>query len=227
MNTMLATHGPLLLSILGLIFFILAAGVSLTKSKEDDKTLLEALNSPLAKKLASGGAVALAGGLAAALLGGCGMSAIDVTRTTIAGGALAVVSVDPILVDQYADAESAYEAGTLTKDSYEAKLRRLDRAERALRSFSSALNAVDLALDAYEDGRECGIAPALEGAVASASEVVASLRAAGLNVPPLVTSIVEMATVFLDAPECDPDNETAEALRDLIATARTDGLVPL
>ncbi len=136
-------------------------------------------------------------------LSGCGASAIDVTRSTLAGGAIAVVTADPLLADAYEDAQAAFERGDLDEDAVAARLRKLDRAERALRAMSSALTAVDLALDAYEAGEECGLAPAMEGAASAAREVVEALDAAGLDVPPLVMQTLDLAGVFLDAPECE------------------------
>ncbi len=144
-----------------------------------------------------------------ATMAGCGGSGVEVVRGTAAGGALAVVAADPILASAYDRAAADFEARTLDEASYVERLKRLDRAERALRSLSSSLTAVDLALAAYEDGQECGLRPALEGAARTAREVVEAFDDAGLDVPSLVSGVLDLAAVFADAPECEPDELAA------------------
>jgi hypothetical protein len=56
----------------GVLFFVVAAFVAATPRKDDDRALLGFLRTPLARRLATTGALATAGALAAALLGGCG-----------------------------------------------------------------------------------------------------------------------------------------------------------
>src|SRR5690606_38459198 len=144
-------------------------------------------------------------------------SGLEITRDLAAGGALGATAADPIVADRYDSVTAQCDAGELSADECTIRLRRLDRADRALRSFADSMVTVDLALDAYEDGRECGLRPALEGAARSARELVAALDAAGIDVPPLVTGVLQIAEVVLDAPECEPDAGDVAELRAVIA----------
>lgn len=138
----------------------------------------------------------------APLLGACGGKGVEVARHAAAGGALAVVAADPILAAEYDRVTAGLDAGTMSEDAAVERLRKLDRAERALRSLSSSLTAVDLALGAYEDGRECGLRPALDGAAAATAELLDAFSEAGLDVPPMVSQVLSIASVFVDAPVC-------------------------
>jgi hypothetical protein len=226
LTTLLTAHHEKIIGIGGVAFLLIVAVIALTPRKDDDEALTGFLRSPIARRLAGTGALATAAALAAALLGGCGGSGLQATRYVVAGTALGVVAVDPVIAEAYDDATADYEVGELTKEAFEGKVRRLDRAERALGAMDRALRAVDLALGAYEDGRECGLGAALEGAARAARELVASLEHAGLDVPPLVTQVLDVALLVVDGPDCpvvrpaEPPGEredVASALRDLVA----------
>ncbi len=150
-------------------------------------------------------------------LSGCGASAMDIARDTTAGGALALVAVDPVIADRYDALTLDCDSGAIDADTCTDRLRRLDRAERAIRSLASALTAVDLALGAYEDGRECGLRPALEGAARSARELVAALDAAGIDVPPLVLAVANIAVTVADVPDCEVSAEDVETARAIVS----------
>jgi len=135
--------------------------------------------------------------LALVVMSGCGGRGLDIAQQTAAGGAIAVTAVDPVIADAYQRAIADFEAGVITPEAYHAKMVRLDRAERALRSLSHALMAVDYAVASYEDGRECGVKRALSAASRAAHEVVEALDAAGVDIPSRVYDVIEVAAGLL------------------------------
>ncbi len=204
---------------------ILAVAARFTGSTADDRAIARAIGALEAfagwiPRLRTRGGGRPAGGaigpalavvlvLGAGSLAGCGASGFEVARAGATGGALAVVAADPILAGAYDQALEAFEAGELAEDAYAARLARLDRAERALRSLASSLTAVDLALEAAEDGQECGLRPAVDGAVDAAAEVLEAFDAAGLEVPALVSQVLGLGAALVDAPECGAEELAA------------------
>lgn len=221
----LIDHVDDLVALLSALYALICAYVALTPSREDDKLLMRLMQraSFLApkghpRKLSMPGKMPQRDVGIDPMLGvlvllvplvGCGASGLDVARATASTSARGIVDADPILVAAYDRATEAFESGELEEAAFDARLAKLDRAERALRSLSSSLTAVDLALGAYEDGHECGLRPALDGAAAAAEAVVEAFAAAGLDVPAYVTQAVGIASVVLDAPVCDPSAAVA------------------
>ncbi len=149
-------------------------------------------------------AVLLIAGLAmtSAACGGT-QSGASIARYTALGGALAATAVDPIIASAYERATEQFEAGQLSRDDFEVKLRRLDRADRALKSLTQALYAVDLAVFAAEAGHQCGLEPALGAAVHAAVRVLNALVEAGIDPPPELEAASTVVSVFVPAPECE------------------------
>lgn len=216
----LLDHYDAILGMLGALYALVCAVVALTPTTNDDTALTRLMQRASFLAPRNIGGLSMPGKLPrqredgwidpmlvvllvfAPLLGACGSSGLEVARGTAAGGALAVVAADPILADAYDRATAELEAGTLSASDFDARLRKLDRAERALRSLSSALSAVDLALAAAEDGHDCGIRPALDGAVDAAREALEAFDAAGLDMPALVGQVLGIGAALVDAPEC-------------------------
>lgn len=155
----------------------------------------------------------------ASTLGGCGMSAMDATRASVATTARMTTAVDPIIAAAYETLADGLDAGTVDAEDGAVRMRRLDRAERALASLRHALIAVDLSLDAGEAGAECGLQAALDGAVSAIAELLRALDSAGLEVPALLHIGVAFADGYVDPVECTADDATTAALVELRAAA--------
>lgn len=157
--------------------------------------------------------------IAATALGGCGMTAIEATQASVATAARLTTTVDPIVAAAYDDVTEGLDDGTLSTEDAAVRLRRLDRAERALGSMRHALIAVDYSIEAYSAGETCGLRAALDGAVSAAQELLRALDAAGLDVPDIVHIAAALASGYVEPVECRPDPATTAALGQLRAVA--------
>lgn len=150
--------------------------------------------------------------IAATALGGCSMTAIEATQASVATAARLTTAVDPIVAAAYDDVTEGLDEGTLSTEDAAVRLRRLDRAERALGSMRHALIAVDYSIEAYAAGETCGLRAALDGAVAAAQELLRALQSAGLDVPDIVHIAAALASGYVEPVECRPDRATTATL---------------
>lgn len=115
------------------------------------------------------------------------------TRTALDVVAESVVAADAIVADGYSHAAQRELDASTSLDDYRARMQRWDRAEEALRAIVPALYAAQAGLDAA--GAE-GIRPALACVRVSVEQVIASLSAVDVPIPPSLSRAVDAAGLF-------------------------------
>lgn len=128
-------------------------------------------------------------------LSGCGgtTEGLRIARQVSIGGALATAVVDPLIADAADRLEERLAAGEITEAEYAKSEKRIERANRAMKSMNQALLAVERAIAAYEAGAECGVIPAISVAIEAADRVVTALIEAGVPVPEEISALASMA----------------------------------
>jgi hypothetical protein len=148
------------------------------------------------------GALALAFAFLAIAQTGCGGSqrGSTIARATATSGAMVVVVADGLVADAYDRLTEQCDAGE--RDDCAERLRRLDRAERALGSLVHALRAVDAVIMAGQASRHCTEWEVISAVSRAARELALALTEAGIDVPRQVRHLLDMAEGLLGAPEC-------------------------
>ena len=104
-----------------------------------------------------------------------------------------VVAADAIVADGYSHAAQRELDASTSLDDYRARMARWDRAEEALRAIVPALYAAQAGLDAA--GAD-GIRPALACVRVSAEQVIATLSAVDVPIPPALSRAVDAVGLF-------------------------------
>ena len=115
------------------------------------------------------------------------------TRTALDVVAESVVAADAIVADGYSRAAQRELDVASSLDDYRVRMARWDHAEEALRAIVPALYAAQAGLDAA--GAD-GIRPALACVRVSVEQVIATLSAVDVPIPPALSRAVDAVGLF-------------------------------